>query len=657
MIQMVSSGRGSLAAVVCLLVTASACGRIGFELVEPVSDETTNTGGVNFIPDAMVGTGSGGQSNTGSGGAVDSTGGAVSASGGVVISTGGAVASSGGAVSASGGSVSSTGGQGAGVPQDSGTGCTPLTPSELGALTQSQCEAFTPCPGQSAVTDQDADGAPDACDACPNDASNDEDGDGYCGAVDNCPMVANANQTDLDADGEGDACDADDDNDGVPDASDNCPLVANPSQTNTDGANDGGDACDPDDDNDGTADGSDGCPFDPLKASPGSCGCGVAETCQGLIDHLVHRYRFEGTGSTIIDSTAGADGTSTTSLSGSGALSLPGTGDYATLPSQLVSGYSAVTIEFWITWQGGSQNQHAISFGTATPASLSVNCNGGSYCTGTSTAYNQGSWYRFCTARTCTWEDASNGCRNAGGYLVAIDDAQEQDYIANHPDWAGTSLWLGGNDRVTEGEWYQQSVSGEQGGTHFWSGGVGGSAPSGAYANWDTPEPDDSSSTKDCSFMYNGNKSWWAWDCTGWGGHAVCEWHGHQSSSLDRGVWFTPSNGSNRPSLGYKATSTSSTATASSAFPTNVETHVALVLDPAGGSVALYINGALANSAATSAALAGLRDGDNWLGRSQISTDPDLNASMSELRFYDTALSAAELDASYQAGPDPSFLP
>jgi sugar lactone lactonase YvrE len=56
--------------------------------------------------------------------------------------------------------------------------------------------------------DADADGAGDACDACPADATNDADGDGLCRLADNCPFVANPDQADADADGLGDACDA-----------------------------------------------------------------------------------------------------------------------------------------------------------------------------------------------------------------------------------------------------------------------------------------------------------------------------------------------------------------------------------------------------------------------------------------------------------------
>jgi hypothetical protein len=497
--------------------------------------------------------------------------------------------------------------------------------------------------------DADSDGRGDACDS-------DLDGDGVADASDNCPSVANATQTNSDgaSDG-GDACDTDDDNDGVLDGSDNCPVLANPTQTNSDGTADGGDACDPDDDNDGTPDTSDGCPYNAGKAAPGVCGCAYPENCTGLKSSLVHRYRFDGASSAITDSVGSAHGTATVSTSGSGTLSLSTSAQYATLPSALVSQQTGATIELWLTWRGGAQNQRAISFGTATPNALNVNCNGGSYCTGTSTSYANGSWYRLCTARTCTWDDAANGCRSAGGYLMKIDSAQEQQYIATHPDWSDVSLWLGGNDRATEGQWYWSNASGEQGGGQFWSGGANGSASGGAYTNWDVNEPS-STSGKDCAFLYKSTMKWWAWDCTGWGGHAVCEWRGHQTGTQDRGVWFTPSDGSSRPRLSYKASGSTSTVTGASAFPGNTETHVALVLNPASNSLSLFINGVQVGSVANSDALSGLRDGDNWLGRSQVSGDPALNASFSELRIYNRALSAAELQTSALGGPDPSFL-
>ncbi len=86
----------------------------------------------------------------------------------------------------------------------------------------------------------------------------DEDHDGAPDGADNCETNANADQADLDGDGQGNACDTDDDADGTPDTSDNCPT-ANADQANIDG--DGqGDICDVDDDADGVLDTNDDCP-------------------------------------------------------------------------------------------------------------------------------------------------------------------------------------------------------------------------------------------------------------------------------------------------------------------------------------------------------------------------------------------------------------
>ena len=126
----------------------------------------------------------------------------------------------------------------------------PPTPSPTASPTPTPVPTASPTPTPTATPVATPTASPTATPTATPEP--DQDHDGVVNATDNCPSVSNAEQTDSDGDGIGDACDddfsitpGDDDGDGVLNESDNCPNAANPGQG--DGDQDGiGDACDTD---------------------------------------------------------------------------------------------------------------------------------------------------------------------------------------------------------------------------------------------------------------------------------------------------------------------------------------------------------------------------------------------------------------------------
>ncbi|MBI5387134.1 MAG: cadherin-like domain-containing protein [Verrucomicrobia bacterium] len=88
------------------------------------------------------------------------------------------------------------------------------------------------------------------------------------------------------------------------------------------------------------------------------------------------------------------------------------------------------------------------------------------------------------------------------------------------------------------------------------------------------------------------------------------------------------------------------------ALPTNVLTHVAVTYAFEGGLAKLYINGQFVAYRPATMPLSNLSDVNNWLGRSQYSGDTNFLGTMQEFRIYNSALSAAEVAASAQEGPE-----
>lgn len=120
---------------------------------------------------------------------------------------------------------------------------------------------------------------------------------------------------------------------------------------------------------------------------------------------------------------------------------------------------------------------------------------------------------------TLSWEDAAACAVSRGGYLAEINSQQEHDSVYQ---WLSTdqnitpsgtidvfgaaSIWLGGTDKNTEGDWVWNGDN-DASGTSFWLGQSNGSAVGGAFSAWGVspPEPDNS----------GGDQNYLTWRLTG----------------------------------------------------------------------------------------------------------------------------------------------
>lgn len=105
-----------------------------------------------------------------------------------------------------------------------------------------------------------------------------------------------------------------------------------------------------------------------------------------------------------------------------------------------------------------------------------------------------------------TWTDASACAVDRNGYLAEINDLEEQNAIFNElannagivtnntqNQFGTASVWLGGSDAGTEGNWIWDGNN-DGIGPQFWSGAASGNPVGGLYTNWGTSpaEPDNS---------------------------------------------------------------------------------------------------------------------------------------------------------------------
>jgi hypothetical protein len=82
---------------------------------------------------------------------------------------------------------------------------------------------------------------------------------------------------------------------------------------------------------------------------------------------LIHRYRFDGDSTTVIDEVGGQDGVLVggAALDGTGRLTLDGEDDFVDLPNGLVSGLGDATFVVWTIWDGGAGFQRVFDFGVS----------------------------------------------------------------------------------------------------------------------------------------------------------------------------------------------------------------------------------------------------------------------------------------------------
>ncbi len=108
----------------------------------------------------------------------------------------------------------------------------------------------------------------------------------------------------------------------------------------------------------------------------GGASAGAATSCatedEPPSGSLVHRYSFEGTGTTAIDSVSGKDGALMNGvlLDGSGVLTLPGNrpglpDQYVNLPNGMLSVLTDVSIVVWTAWGRGAGYQRIFDFGVS----------------------------------------------------------------------------------------------------------------------------------------------------------------------------------------------------------------------------------------------------------------------------------------------------
>ena len=140
-----------------------------------------------------------------------------------------------------------------------------------------------------------------------------------------------------------------------------------------------------------------------------------------------------------------------------------------------VSGATSYNI-YWATWSGVSKTNYEDT------TNLGSSINPDTTIFESVLSYN-GHTYAV-TKDSMTWEEANTLSDQHGGYLVTINDAQENSFLIQNYLSFLSELWIGYNDKDNEGTW-------------VWTNGE-----TSIYTNWATSEPNDVNG-EDCGQIYS----------------------------------------------------------------------------------------------------------------------------------------------------------
>jgi len=140
-----------------------------------------------------------------------------------------------------------------------------------------------------------------------------------------------------------------------------------------------------------------------------------------------------------------------------------------------VSGATSYKI-YWATWSGVSKTDYEDTHSPETSANpdttvfdMVLSYNGHTYAA---------------TKNNMTWEEANTLSDQHGGYLVTINDAQENAFLTQNYLSFLSELWIGYNDKDNEGTW-------------VWTNGE-----TSTYTNWDADEPN-GAEYESCACIYS----------------------------------------------------------------------------------------------------------------------------------------------------------